>query len=196
MGSEPQEAASGAGGERAEVPAPFPGAVPVELVPDGPLADDVVGPDFVAAVRADVASVELDGEVVVYDAAGERSHLLSPTAGLIFGCLDGVSTLAEVAADLAEAFHAPEAAVLEGVVSTVLTLGRQGLLAGVAGETSWRAWEVPLGPMGPDEGDADGETLGDGGGVGAGGPGGGEVGEEGAPRQGGVPCEREARGDG
>jgi len=164
---EPTGAAPVPGAEAGEVPAPFPGAVPVELVPDGPLAADVVGPGFVARVREDVASVELDGEVVIYDAAAERSHLLSPTAGLIFACLDGTSTLAEVAADLAEAFLAPEAAVLEGVVSTVLTLGRQGLLAGVAGETSWRAWEVPLGPVPaaePSDGEARGqdETPGDG----------------------------------
>lgn len=99
-----------------------PGGRPAEQIPGG----------FAARRRPDVAWVELDGEVVVYDAAERTSYLLNATAGLIWRLLDGDDTLEGLADDLAEAFGADAAMVRADVVAAVADLGRQGLLDGVA----------------------------------------------------------------
>lgn len=79
--------------------------------------------------RPDVVWEELDGEVVIYDPARTTSHLLNPSAAVIWALLDGNATLAEVAADLAETFGVEPTAMLDDVSSTVAALEGQGLLA-------------------------------------------------------------------
>ena len=79
--------------------------------------------------RPDVVWEELDGEVVIYDPAHTTSHLLNPSAAVIWALLDGSATLAEVAADLAETFGVEPTAMLDDVSSTVAALECQGLLA-------------------------------------------------------------------
>jgi peroxiredoxin len=81
---------------------------------------------------ADVASVELDGEMVLLNTATGRSHLLNPTAGLIWQCFDGTGTIDEIVVDLAEAFGADQETISADVIELARSLGDQGLLVGVA----------------------------------------------------------------
>lgn len=75
-----------------------------------------------------MASVELDGEVVVLDATG-HVYLLNATAGVLWACFDGRATLDEIAAGAAQAFHAPHEDVLADVRSLAGALAASGLLA-------------------------------------------------------------------
>jgi PqqD family protein of HPr-rel-A system len=58
-------------------------------------------------VRDDLTVVELDGEAVIYDEAAGELHHLNPSATLVFGLLDGTSTVRIIAADLSEATGIP-----------------------------------------------------------------------------------------
>ena len=53
----------------------------------------------------DVEWVEVDGEIVAWNADSESLHLLDPIAALVFQLLDGVSTLETTSQDLAGAFN-------------------------------------------------------------------------------------------
>ena len=93
-------------------------------------------PDEVAAThsprfRASVAGVELDGEAVLYDEEQDMLHLLNPTATVVWSCLDGQTTLAELADDLADAFEMPVDVVTGELLQLVRQFGQQGLLEGV-----------------------------------------------------------------
>jgi PqqD family protein of HPr-rel-A system len=55
-------------------------------------------------IREDLAFVELDGEMVVYDERGGNLHHLNPTASIVFQCCDGTATIREFSTDIAEAF--------------------------------------------------------------------------------------------
>lgn len=81
-----------------------------------------------------LTNVELDGETVIYDESNGSIHLLDPIATVVWSVLDGTSTLAEIAADVAEAFSAPVAQVSDDVLALARMLGRSGLLAGVRGD--------------------------------------------------------------
>lgn len=81
----------------------------------------------------DIASVEIDGESVLYDERSGALHHLDATATLVWGCLDGSDPLGDVAADLARAADAPVDVVERDVVALAHDLGRRGLLDGVAG---------------------------------------------------------------
>lgn len=85
--------------------------------------------------RADVAMVEIDGEGVVYDRVAERVHLLNPSATLVWSLLDGVSSLAELAAALAPATGLEEDVLLDDLVALVARLRREGLLEPVPAAT-------------------------------------------------------------
>jgi PqqD family protein of HPr-rel-A system len=84
------------------------------------------------SARASVCSVELDGETVIYDAESGVSHLLNQTGTLVWGCLDGDTTLDELVADLAAAYGVADSVVRDDVIALVRQLGRQRLLVGVA----------------------------------------------------------------
>ena len=86
---------------------------------------------FLGQVRSDVAWVEIDGEVVVYDAARASSYLLNPTGGLIWSALDGTGTLGEIAADLADAFGADPEQVIVDVIAAVVDFAGKGLIEGI-----------------------------------------------------------------
>ncbi len=93
--------------------------------------DDVVTATFVATSRPDVAQVEIDGEIVLYDDRAKVMHRLSPTAGQVWRCLDGSGSLAEISADLADVYQADPGQVLADVVATARRFGSAGLLVGV-----------------------------------------------------------------
>ena len=86
---------------------------------------------FVATARPDVAQVEIDGEIVLYDDRAKVMHRLSPTAGQVWRCLDGSGSLAEISADLSDVYQADPGQVLADVVATARRFGSAGLLVGV-----------------------------------------------------------------
>jgi hypothetical protein len=86
---------------------------------------------FTPSARPDVAHVEVDGEVVLYDDAAGVMHRLNPTASVLYACMDGTGTLAEIAGDLARAYGADTDVVLADVVAVTRDLGDKGLLLGI-----------------------------------------------------------------
>lgn len=110
------------------------GAVPDEaddFTSDAITAGDI-GEGFAPHVRASVAGVELDGETVLLDDESGAMHTLNPTATVVWSCFDGSGTVAEIAADVADAYGADPTTVTSDVLELARALGRQGLLVGVA----------------------------------------------------------------
>ncbi len=97
------------------------------MTAEAPIAPSPLGPDDRPRMVPGVASVELDGEVVLLDEE-HQVHLLNPTAGLLWACFDGRGTVAEIAADVAEAFGVPIEAVQPEVVGLTEDLVARGLL--------------------------------------------------------------------
>ena len=84
--------------------------------------------------RADsVAFTELDGETVLYDESTGGTHLLNPTASVLWQCFDGDASLDELAADVADAYGIDPAAAADDVRAVARSLGELGVLAGVRG---------------------------------------------------------------
>jgi peroxiredoxin len=94
-------------------------------------ADDI-GFDFVPRPRDSVVATEFDGELLLVDRETGFLNLLDPVGSIVWNCLDGGGTLAELAEELSDAFGAPLEAVRGDVLEMVRTVGRVGLLAGVA----------------------------------------------------------------
>ena len=69
--------------------------------------------------RADLATVVLDGEAVIYDSENEELHHLNQTATLVLAMCEGQATIREIAAEISQAFGVPEAEV-EPQVRTLL----------------------------------------------------------------------------
>lgn len=84
--------------------------------------------DTVARARSDVACVELDGEIVLYDDGSRRFHRLSPTAATFWRCLDGSASLRDIAQDLADAYQVEVATVLPQIISLTRSFADEGLL--------------------------------------------------------------------
>lgn len=91
-----------------------------------------IGPDSVLSARMDVASVEIDGEIVMYDDAGRRLHRLNPTAAILWRCLDGSGSLADIASDVAEVYATDVSTVLAELVGLARRFADEGLLLGFA----------------------------------------------------------------
>ena len=83
---------------------------------------------FVPVVKPSVATVELDGELVVCDLDSWRLHKLDRVASLVWGCFDGSADIAELSADLADAFGTDVDRVREDVLQLVRSLADQDLL--------------------------------------------------------------------
>jgi hypothetical protein len=113
---------------RSSVDAPAPplrrGAVPS-------LTPDAIDSAFRPLPSADVVATELDGESVLYDLATGHTHLLNPTAALLWSCFDGDSSLDDLALDVAEVYGQDLARVRESIVDVARELGRLGALDGV-----------------------------------------------------------------
>ena len=103
-----------------------------------------IGADFVASQRSEATSIEIDGEAVIYNASMEMTHILNPTAAIVWGLIDGRTEIGDIAAELAEAFSAPEDRVLSDVLELVREFGRKGLLENVSADTPAKATD-PLG---------------------------------------------------
>lgn len=98
---------------------------------------------------AAMAEDELTGVRASLDALG----------AVVWSCLDGRSSLGEIAQDLAAVYRAPYEVVAADVVALVRSLGRLGLLEGVAGDlpddahqaTGARAGAAPRSRITPDD---------------------------------------------
>lgn len=94
---------------------------------------DEIDRHFLALARPEVAGIELAGEAVLLDEAGEL-HLLNSTATIVWHCCDGSASLAEIAAELAISFVAGQNEIERDVIETARQFGRKGLLEGVQAE--------------------------------------------------------------
>ncbi len=83
----------------------------------------------VPARSAAVHAVEVDGEAVLLDEVANRLHHLNGTATLVWSCLDGISTIDEIAKDVSDELDLPHAQVLADILELTCELGEQGLLA-------------------------------------------------------------------
>ena len=81
-------------------------------------------------VRDDVAVVEIDGELVVYDERNGELHHLNPSASLVFQLLDGTATMRELAGEIARTVDASPERVEAEIRMVQRYLRRAGLLDG------------------------------------------------------------------
>ena len=84
------------------------------------------------AARDTVTTRTADGTTALVDEATGSTVEVDVLGGLVWQCLDGVSTLETVVDDLAAVFGADPAVVAVDVLALVRTFGEAGLLAGVA----------------------------------------------------------------
>jgi len=84
--------------------------------------------DLIVRPRGDVAFVEIDGEGVVYDPRCQKTHLLNPTAVLVWRLLDGATSIEELIMQLSEIFAADPQVVQDDVRRLVSELEREELL--------------------------------------------------------------------
>lgn len=94
----------------------------------GALEPRDIQPAVVPRPRRTVAHVELDGEGVLYDEETNQIHLLDPIATLIWGGLDGRTSLEELSAELSGAFGADPDRVRFDVLEAVRGFAEQNLL--------------------------------------------------------------------
>lgn len=93
-------------------------------------ADDIGGESALAR-HPGVASVEVSGEMILVQEHSGRSHVLNGPGALVWQCLDGESSLAEIAADVADVFGVSLEVALSQLVALARNLGQVGMLAGV-----------------------------------------------------------------
>lgn len=84
---------------------------------------------FVPRVPGTVASVEVDGDTVVYDGASKSVHVLSPTATLIWSGIDGHTSLGQISRDLGRSFGADLDIVRSDVLDLAADLMEKGLIS-------------------------------------------------------------------
>jgi hypothetical protein len=97
----------------------------------GMIDPEGIDEDFIAGQSTEVASVELDGEAVLYDESDGSIHVLNATATVLWSCFDGSTPLREIISDLAESFALPADQMRGDVLVLAKELGAKGLLAGV-----------------------------------------------------------------
>jgi len=93
---------------------------------------EAIDGSFVPAGRETVASVVIDGEVVLLDGSSGILRNLDPLGGIVWSCFDASGTIDEIVADLCAEFGADRDAVRNDVLELARALGREGLLQGVA----------------------------------------------------------------
>ena len=101
-------------------------------VPDASIHPDAIGIDFTPQPRPAVACAAVGPEMVLVDGDTGMVHALNPVAAIVWQCLDGHATVADLVADLADGFGAPLDVVRDDVLEMIRVAGRAGLLAGVA----------------------------------------------------------------
>ncbi len=104
-------------------------AVPEETGTDA----DSLDLDSVVLPRQTVTAHEADGVTVLVDEETGAGATLDPVGAVVWSVLDG-GRLQEIVDDLAAAFDTPAEVVGPDVLTMVRSLGRAGMLAGVAAE--------------------------------------------------------------
>ncbi|EGV18568.1 HPr-rel-A system PqqD family peptide chaperone [Thiocapsa marina] len=85
-----------------------------------------------ASLKAGLTCRDLDGELVVLDAATGYIHQMNPTAALIWKLLDGGTSIESIEARLSEEFDLDDAEARRDVLGFVEQLQRAGLLEAIA----------------------------------------------------------------
>ena len=83
---------------------------------------DGLTPDARPAPSPTVTMVAIGDETVLVDERTGHAEVVNHTASIVWQCLDGRSTLAEIATDLAEVFGVDRQVVLADVLSLVTSL--------------------------------------------------------------------------
>ena len=78
--------------------------------------------------KPDLEVRTVDDETVILDRDGEHIHQLNTTASFVWDRCDGSSTVAEIAAELAEAFGVDSELTSKDVEEVVLQFSQLGLL--------------------------------------------------------------------
>jgi peroxiredoxin len=127
-------------------------------------AGDIDG-SFVPRIMPEVDGVEVDGEAVLLIDGPWSIHWLNQISTVVFGELDGVSSIDQVSERLSKAFQADLEVVRNDVINLTQDLGRAGFLEGVAAEefqyTSPSMEGLPVGTVVPpfELSDLDGRTV-------------------------------------
>jgi len=82
--------------------------------------------------RSTVQEHPLGESTFLVDTATGVTLILDRIGAVVWGALDGTASLADIVADLAEVFDAPEDRVAEDVLEFVKSMGQAGLLHGVS----------------------------------------------------------------
>ena len=98
------------------------------------VSPEAIDGSFVPVGRDTVASVEVDGEVVLLDGSTGTLRNLDPVGGVVWSCLDAPGTIDEIVSDLCSEFGADRDTVRADVIELMRTLGREGLLRGVSAD--------------------------------------------------------------
>lgn len=85
---------------------------------------------FVPARSPAVYTVEIDGEAVLLDEDERRLHHLNATAALVWQCIDGIASVAELAVEISDELDVPYSEVLHDTLGIVHHFGAELLLAG------------------------------------------------------------------
>jgi hypothetical protein len=96
-----------------------------------PITTDQVDGEFAPVPAPWVRVVPIESEAILIDEKEERLHALDVAGALVWLCLDGTSSLNEIAVDLAEEFGAPVDRVRSDIVGLARQLGAGGLLVNV-----------------------------------------------------------------
>ena len=96
------------------------------------MIDSVLTQDSVVT-HGEVAWVAIDREAVVHHPAGSTAYVLDPMAAVLWQCLDGESTLADVLADIAEVVGVSLADGTEGCLPVVTSWVEAGIAMIVPG---------------------------------------------------------------
>lgn len=99
---------------------------------------------------SDIHWTELDGIVVMVDERTGELHQLNPTASIVWQCLDGRSSLEEIASDIAEVAGADPEMVLSDIVALATDLDSRSVLAGSAEPAPPVENSVGVMPLRPD----------------------------------------------
>ena len=78
--------------------------------------------------RDDLAVVELDGELVIYDEEQGNLHHLNQTASLVFSLFDGSATVKEHASDIGSAYDMPIEEIERQIRALIRQFRKSGLL--------------------------------------------------------------------
>lgn len=80
------------------------------------------------ARRSDVVVREIEGETLILDGKSGKVHQLNPTAGFIWACCDGESSVVDITNRLAVAFDVTVSSVAPDVANTIGEFHELGLL--------------------------------------------------------------------